>query len=137
MKLKPQLRELGTIFIASFVFNFIWEQLHSLLYTSYQGEPITEFVLFHATLGDAVILTLLAVPFAYLSWLRARSWLVVLPALALSMWIEWYALGVSRWVYGPHMPLVPGVNLGLTPVIQLALIGVLVYFAVFQKKKAM
>lgn len=115
--------KLGLIFSISFALNFIWENVHSLLYTAYQGGPITEFILVRATLGDAVMLTALAVPFVYVASLRRRLWLIVPIGVALAVWIELYALGAGRWSYNDLMPLVPFVHVGLTPTVQLALLG--------------
>jgi len=124
------LARLGAIFCISFGLNFVWEQLHSLLYVAYQGGSITEFILLRATLGDAVMLTLLALPFVYIKALQRHIWLIVPVGLALAVWIEVYALGAGRWSYGAEMPLVPWVHTGLTPTIQLALLGWVTYWYV-------
>ena len=120
-------QKLGTIFVLSFVLNLIWENLHSFLYTAYQGGPITEFILLRATFGDAVMLTVLAVPFMYMAAFKRRLWLIVPIGLVLAVWIEVYALGAGRWSYNEMMPLLPFVHTGLTPTVQLALLGWVTY----------
>lgn len=121
------IKKLGFIFIVSFALNLVWENLHALLYTAYQGGPITEFILLRATLGDAVMLTVLAVPFVYIAALKRHIWLIIPIGLALAVWIEVYALGAGRWSYNELMPLVPFLHVGLTPTIQLALLGWVTY----------
>jgi hypothetical protein len=127
-------RTIGLIFSVSFALNFIWENVHSLLYTAYQGGPITEFILLRATLGDAVMLTVLAIPFIYIAALRRRLWLVVPVGVALAVWIELYALGAGRWSYNELMPLVPFVQVGVTPTVQLALLGWVTYWYVLNRQ---
>lgn len=127
------LKKLGLVFIVSFALNLVWENLHALLYTAYQGGPITEFILLRATFGDAVMLTALALPFVYVRFFRQRLWLIVPLGLALAVWIEWYALGAGRWSYNAAMPLVPFLEVGLTPTVQLAITGYITYWFALQR----
>jgi hypothetical protein len=127
-------QKLGAIFILSFALNLVWENLHSFLYTAYQGGPITEYILLRATLGDAVMLTILAVPFVYITALTHRLWLMVPIGVALAVWIELYALNAGRWSYNELMPLVPFVQVGLTPTVQLALLGWVTYWYVLRRQ---
>lgn len=117
------LRDLALFFAVSFVLNAVWEHAHSLLYASYQGGPITEFILLRASVGDAVILTALALPFFFSAYFRKRRFLIVPPALALAAAIELAALPAGRWAYNAHMPLVPLLHIGWTPFVQLGILG--------------
>ena len=119
------MKKVASIFIISFLLNFIWENLHSLLYAKYMGKPITQFILFHATLGDAVMITLIALPFLFLPTFKKHEWLIIPIGIIISISIEWYALGAGRWAYNEYMPLVPYLNVGLTPLIQIGLLGYL------------
>src|SRR3989344_4715257 len=101
------MKKLFLIFILSFAFNFIWENLHSLLYQSYKSAPITEFILFRATIGDALMLTLLALPFLYLPYFTKRKWLIIPIGIILALAIELFALSTGRWSYNELMPLIP------------------------------
>lgn len=114
---------LASIFILSFALNFIWEHLHAVLYASYKGGAITNAILLHATLVDALIITLLAVAYLYIPFLHRRLYLIVGALLAFAIATEWWALATGRWVYGPHMPIIPLLHVGLTPTIQLAVLG--------------
>lgn len=116
------------IFLISFGLNYVWEHMHSLLYTQYQGGRISEFVLFHATLGDACIITALFLPFLYISQKYKRiyyPWGLIIVASIISILIERYALSVGRWSYNSMMPIIPFLEVGLTPTIQIALTAIL------------
>ena len=120
-------KKLFLIFALSFVLNFCWENVHSVLYISYQGAPITEFVLLRAALVDAIILTVLAVPFMQFPFWQRRKWLILPLGIFLAIVIELWALRSGRWVYTTSMPLVPFLNVGLTPTIQFAILGYGIY----------
>ena len=120
------------VFGSSFSLNFLWEHFHSLLYVHYKGGPITDLILLRATLGDAVMLTTLAVPFVFLPFFRARIWLILPLGFILAIGIELFALETNRWAYGPFMPLVPIFSVGLTPTIQLAITGYVSYLLTFR-----
>ena len=124
------LKKLLYVFLFSFGLNVFWEQAHSFLYANYQGTPITEFILLRAAVSDAVILSLLALPFLYFDFFRKRVWLIILLGIAVSMLIELYALHTGRWTYNEYMPLIPFLHIGLTPTVQLGLLGYLVYLFV-------
>ena len=101
------------------------------------GGKISEFVLFHASLGDAVIITVVAIPFVLLSKLGKYTWLVIPIHITISISIELYALEAGRWAYNSYMPIIPYLNIGLTPTIQLGILGYvsLKMEQVFAKKK--
>ena len=113
------------VFILAFALNLIWENIHSVLYENYMGGRITEFILLRATLADAIMITAIAAPFICIPALRTYRWLAIALWFALAVAIELYALNTHRWAYGALMPLIPILNIGLTPTIQLAFLGYL------------
>ena len=123
-------------FLAAFGLNWIWENLHSVLYAHYQGHEISQFVLARAAIFDAIFILIIV-------WLatrlfksqRPRMIFIIIVGLILAVGIEWWALETGRWTYAAAMPIVPFINAGLTPTIQLALTGYLAYLVVFGKKK--
>lgn len=132
------------IFLLSFFLNFIWENLHSVLYTGYQGGKITELILTRASLGDAVMITVLLLPFLssprhslrrrrVVVWFQKRSWLIFVLGIILAILIEWYAFNTGRWAYNAYMPIIPFLDIGLTPTIQLGLLGYFTYWFVEKK----
>lgn len=119
------MKKVFLLFVAAFLSNAIWENIHSFLYDHYRGGEITEFILLRATLADAVMITVIAAPFALLPRLRHYRWLIIPIFLAVAIMIELYALSTGRWAYNEYMPLVPFLGVGLSPTIQLALLGYL------------
>ncbi len=111
------------IFFIAFGTNAIWENLHVFLYVHYKGGEITQFILLRATVWDAVMISVLALPFLYIHYFRERLWLIVVPAVVMAVLLEWYALNTGRWAYNEYMPIIPIIHTGLTPTIQLALLG--------------
>lgn len=120
------------VFVIAFLLNALWENTHSYLYMQYQGGSITEFILLRAALADALMITVLALPFLLKQEWRKHAWLIIPAGIIIAVGIEWWALGTGRWSYSPLMPLVPLFGTGLTPTIQLGLLGYLSYkFALY------
>ncbi|HBB65511.1 MAG TPA: hypothetical protein DCZ84_02675 [Candidatus Vogelbacteria bacterium] len=127
------MKKVSLIFILSFFLNLIWENLHSYFYIVYMGGEITETILLRASIADAIIIILLTLPFVLVASLRKRSWLIIPIGVLISICIELYALNTGRWAYNEYMPIIPILSVGLTPTIQLGLLGYLSYF-VFSKQ---
>ncbi|MBI3074711.1 MAG: hypothetical protein HYY92_00660 [Parcubacteria group bacterium] len=122
------MRHLTFIFLAGFLMNFLWENLHAPLYIHYQGGAITEIVLFHAALFDAAVITLFAA-FAFLVLPRHfRQWFMLIAGILFAIGLEIFALKTGRWEYAALMPLIPFINVGLSPALQLGLTGWLALF---------
>ncbi|MGE5541345.1 MAG: hypothetical protein ACM3TU_03660 [Bacillota bacterium] len=121
------IKRLVAIFLLAFGTNYIWEHLHSVLYAHYKGGPITEFILARATLADAVLITLISMPFLLRERLAKRSWLIIIIGIVVSIGIEEHALTTGRWAYTAVMPVIPLLHTGLTPTIQIGLLGYFCY----------
>ena len=119
------MQKLFYIFVLSLGLNIVWENAHAFLYASYQSAPITEYILLRAAVGDAIMLTILAITFLYFDFFRKRIWLVIPLGILVAILIELYALNTGRWAYNEYMPLIPFLQLGLTPTIQLGFLGYL------------
>ena len=129
------MRKIFLIFIFSFLLNFIWENLHSNLYASYMGREITEFILLRASVADAIIITLLSLPFVFIPGLRKKGRIIIFVGGLIAIFIELYALRTGRWSYNEYMPIIPYLSVGLTPTIQLGLLGYLTYWFVARRNK--
>jgi hypothetical protein len=127
---------LPLIFILAFLLNFVWEELHSVLYVHYQGEAITHIILVRAALFDASFITLIALPSLFFSRLKWRLVLPTLVAFVFAITLELYALNTGRWAYTDAMPLLPFVHVGLTPSIQLALLTLITLYIALPKEKS-
>lgn len=123
------------IFVLSFVLNALWENAHSFLYAEYRGGVITEFVLLRASLADAIIIALITLPFVLWPKWRKRGWVVVIIGVLVALGIEWFALGTARWAYNQYMPIIPILSVGLTPTVQLGLLGYLAYWIIVERRK--
>jgi len=106
----------------AFVLNVIWEHLHASLYVSYMNAPITNAVLLHASVADAVMVAML-VTFALFLPKHFQVWGIGIGGLLLAVLIEGWALNTGRWMYTSNMPLLPLLHVGLTPTLQLATTG--------------
>lgn len=121
------IKKLSYIFVYAFLFNWVWENLHSFLYAHYQSGVITQWILLRATLFDAVFITVLAALFMSIAYLRERQWLAVLFGIIAAVLIEFYALQTARWAYNEYMPVIPLVRTGLTPTFQLGLLAYVIF----------
>ena len=119
-------QKLVFIFISAFTLNWVWEHVHSVFYWHYQGASITKIMLASAALFDAIVITIAAIVFLRVSYLRKRLWLIIPVGIMFAILLEWYALGTGRWAYKAAMPLVPFINTGLTPTVQLGILGYVV-----------
>lgn len=120
------------VFILAFGLNLIWENLHSPLYVHYQGEAITFLMLLRAALVDAFIILVLIRLLRLAPSFSKLSWLIILFGIIVSIIMEYWALGSGRWAYAETMPIIPLLEVGLTPTIQLGLLAYLTYKLVFQ-----
>ena len=111
--------------------NFAWEILQAPLFVGMAEMPHAQVTMacLQATFGDAVIML-----FAYgvvSVVVRSRSWILAPKGWQLSLFvaigvsitagIEWLATRgywMASWNYLPTMPLVPGTDIGLVPLLQ-------------------
>ncbi len=120
------MKKLLNIFLVAFALNLIWENLHSFLYNNYMDGEITELILTKASLFDALVIVIILLPFVYWDKLKGKSWLIIVVGIIIAIFNEWYGLGTGRWEYNSLMPILPIIKVGLTPTLQL---GVLGYFS--------
>lgn len=120
---------LGVALVAA-VSHAVWETLHVSLYTAYEGIAGPLPLLVYATMGD-VAYTVGALLF--LTWVRGSdAWLdtalrrdyVVLGALGfgIALFVEYKALALGRWAYTDAMPLAPFFEVGVSPLLQMAVL---------------
>ncbi len=127
-------RQLIYIFVIAFILNIAWENFHSLLYIHYKGNSLTELILLRAAFFDAVVITILSYPFLKLTTLKGKLWVMIVVLVIFAICLETWALQTNRWAYHDSMPIIPIVQTGLTPTIQL---GLLAYIAVSTSRKIM
>lgn len=120
-------KKLAPIFIISFLLNLAWENLHSFLYFHPDGQIMTQSMLLRATLFDAIFITLLAVLFIKISYFRERKWYALMFGIVAAIILETYALNSGRWAYNELMPIIPLLNTGLTPTMQLGILSYIIF----------
>lgn len=115
------------VFIVAVALNVVWENMHSVLYATYKGGEITEFILVRASLFDGLVITILVVPFLVFPLLKKKSFLIGILGILIGVFNEWYGLSTARWAYNDLMPIIPGIYVGLTPAVQLGVLGYISY----------
>jgi hypothetical protein len=130
------LRRLASVFMIAVPVNYLWELGQSPLYLppSRLGDMLWHC--FVASLGDGVIIGLIyaacAILFRDRNWFGRMSvahWGALLTVnLAVGTLVEWAGLRLHRWSYADAMPLVPGVGVGLVPILQMLVLPPLVFW---------
>ena len=80
-------------------------------------------ILLRAALFDAAVIALFSYPFLHLQVLKRRRWMMYLTLIIFAIVLEKWALMTGRWAYTSAMPIIPILNIGLTPAVQLGMLG--------------
>ena len=133
------------IFLIAVAFNLVWEIAQSSLFAPMGGSFSGTWRCFVASLGDGVIVLALAVAgsllFRRVDWflhpgLAGYAFMAVL-GVAVAVGIEIGALATGRWSYSNHMPLIPVLQVGLAPVLQMLVLPPLVFAATARYGRAL
>lgn len=127
-----------TAFAVAFALNLVWENAHMPLYKNFSGDS-SSMSRFLRSLYDSFMdgLTILSLYVALALVLQLRlTWpfdagffqhaLLAVLGAALATVIERRALKTGRWQYTERMPIVPYLQVGLSPLVQLMLLPSLV-----------
>lgn len=127
---------LATIFVVAVLFNYPWELAQSPLYVSMDNLGAAWWHCFVASLGDGLlVLFIFATGWAAL---RQREWfmhpdvrgyaVMLTMGVVIGVSIEWVAVHIAkRWAYTSQMPLVPGLGVGVAPIIQMLVLPPLIF----------
>lgn len=128
-------RAFGVTVIA-FVLNLPWEVLHGTLYQGFAFDLAHMAWCLRASVVDALYTTMLFAVIAGIK--RNKGWLaapsrgdlgaIILTGLVVAILIEYWALGMERWAYTSWMPVLPGMQVGLSPVVQLMVLPMLTFW---------
>lgn len=135
--IKKEVIVLFFVFLFAFLFNLFWEVLHSFLY-DWNVFPLKNEISFfiptilRATLIDAIYILFIFLVNSFIrcgiNWInipKLRDYIIVITlGLLVSFFIELRAIYFGLWNYNKYMPLLFGI--GVTPLIQLAIINVIV-----------
>ncbi len=123
--------------------NFPWEVLQAPLFSGMADAPFAEVIrgCTQASLGDVVIMLIAHGTVAIAA--RSRHWvlapcgrqlaLFIAVGVSITAVIEWLAMTgrwMQGWSYSPAMPVLPGVGIGLAPLLQWVLVPLLVVWFV-------
>ena len=119
-------RMLGRLAMVAVVLNWPWEMAQMSAYAEMASQPWASTIwrCLRASVGDAA-LTILAVSLAVRIAPRP-PWTYVAAAAAGSvsaLLVEWTALSVGAWSYNERMPIVPLLDAGLWPLLQLTILA--------------
>ena len=129
-------RRLAALFVISVMLNFPWEVAQMPLYV--EGGNWFEFAL-HCmipSLGDGFIVMLIfGVGWAVRGqsdWTDQLGWaakaLMLITGLSVAVIVEWVRFyGLNRWNYTASMPLLPGLGIGVVPVLQMLILPSLIF----------
>ena len=130
------LRHLAALFVIALPVNYLWELAQSPLYLPPSRLSDVLLHCFVASLGDGAIVGLIygvcAILFRERDWYVRMSrsrWVAMLTAgLAVGVLVEWLGLRMQRWIYADTMPLIPGVQVGLVPILQMLVLPPLIFW---------
>ena len=122
--------------VISFILNEVWELLQMPLYSSafYNLGHVVFCTL--GALADMIMVLLLYVCFGFIYknpfWIWQSNWfkifVVMLTGAVGAVLSEKRHLRIGSWAYDQSMPIVPFVNVGLSPLFQFFLLPVMIYF---------
>jgi hypothetical protein len=119
------------VFVLAVVLNYPWEMVQAVLYEPMGSIAEASWRCFVASLGDGAMIFVIFVTgwllYRRSLWLAHRSstrmaFAVVTGAL-IGAAVEWWGVSTGRWQYGERMPRVPGLQLGLVPLLQIPVLA--------------
>lgn len=131
------------IAVFALLLNFPWEILQAPLFVGMAEGPFIDALkgCAQGTLGDAVIMLLAYWTVAGVA--KSRAWILapdgkqlflfVAVGVGITAVIEWLATRgywVQNWTYSPAMPVVPGIGVGIFPLLQWIILPLLLVWFV-------
>jgi hypothetical protein len=119
---------LNRYLLASIVLHLTWEVIQLPLYTLWRTGAARDiaFAIAHCTAGDVLIaeLTLIAA-IAFVgrpkwpveNFAPVAAWAIVF-GISYTVFSEWVNLSRGNWAYSELMPVIPGLGVGLSPLMQ-------------------
>jgi hypothetical protein len=127
---------IAKIFIVAVVLNYVWEIAQGILYAGMDYKKDIWLHCFIASLGDGLLVWIIHLvgwgAFGRSDWFMLHHrgpWLVMIATgLLIGIMVEWVAVHLlGRWSYTDQMPLVPGLEIGLVPILQMLVLPPLVF----------
>jgi len=131
--MKPLWKNSIFLLVTAYLINFVWETTHSVLYSGIASVSYNRYmpILHRASITDAfLVLGMFLLTAIIYKEFKLKKWeikhysLFVILGLIAAIWIEYRAVFLlGKWSYAATMPTIFGI--GLTPLIQLALTGLI------------
>lgn len=130
-------RTLAVVFMLSVAVNFAWEFAQAPLYEWPGDSQNVWWHCFVAALGDGLLMLLIFgagwLALGRSDWFLnpgARGYLVMLlTGLAIAVGLELIAVHtLKRWTYAELMPRIPGLEVGIVPVIQMLILPPVIFW---------
>ena len=139
-----KVRLLLYIFIIGFLLNLIWENVQAPLYEGFTNFWEHFMMCFWASLVDAAVILLLYALFALWYkdsfWIKHLNWknglVLMLVGAAIALGFEFWAFENEAWAYTERMPVVPALNIGLSPLLQMMLLPLFTFILSYRIAKA-
>ncbi|MCC6244852.1 MAG: hypothetical protein IT353_18540 [Gemmatimonadaceae bacterium] len=123
---KIALLRFAWVLLLAIALNFAWELAQSGLYAEADQWPARWWHCFIASLGDGILTLVIyavgAIIAGRIDWFESgysQYPLVLATAVILALIVEWVGVNTDRWSYTASMPLIPGLDLGVVPVLQM------------------
>lgn len=124
-KLEVKAKYITILVIAAFLLHVVWESAQAPLYAGYQSFSQHFSMCLIGTIGDIVI-TLFVLAFLRLlkkDVTRTADFLgLAIIGFVIAVAIEQNALLAGKWDYASAMPIIPWLNVGLAPILQMTLL---------------
>jgi hypothetical protein len=124
------------LFAIAVLLNYPWERAQAALYIALDGSTIPPWLCFAASLVDGLFLVAIyAVGWTILGrsdWFLhpgVLGYMVMLAAgLTIGVSVEWSTIYLApQWAYTERMPLMPGLGVGLAPIVQMLVLPPLTF----------
>jgi hypothetical protein len=139
---KPGFRKLSfTISILAFITNFIWEVIQIPLYSGTDDKIGHIAFCALAAIADTIMVLLLYFllsaiyrnPFWGQHLTTNKALTVILIGGIGAIGAELFHVSAGNWIYAASMPIIPIVDVGLSPVLQFMILPLLIYYWSFRK----
>lgn len=135
-EVRPSTKVISLVAAIGFLTNLVWEVAQAPLYEGFISFSHNFFLCFIASIVDAATILLIYAGFvAYyreVTWLGRFSWKEAALTMAIGFLIaliyEKWAFAIDLWSYTSRMPMVPGTDVGLLPVLQMMLLPPLTFY---------
>lgn len=130
------IRQVISTFLIAVVLNYVWEMAQASLYSGIEDWGYIWWHCFVASLGDGILVLIIYTvgwaAFRRFDWYLYPSGkscgLMLATGLCIGLGVELAAVHVvNRWAYTIGMPLIPGLGVGLVPVLQMLLLPPLIF----------